>query len=194
MNNIWTELAKVECGPKMVNQYALYKSIPNKWFDWESNLDKKDIMVIGQDWGPFVALEKHIQDYDPTKEWSEFFSSRTEKFLLRSLSGGFERKYKGKITNQDWERIFFTMAVLFCRSGKHFRGSYNFDEKLGMTLSLPFLKQQIELVMPKVILCLGRLAQRQVEQISGDWRVVKSFNPAAHVDPKVIREQIELVW
>ncbi len=155
---IWKDLAKIEVGKKLVNQFALHKRIPNKWFDWDTNLEKKDIVIVGQDWGPYCALLKYIENYKSEEEWSTQFSSRTEKFLLNSLSTGFEKRFGKKIEREDWERMFFTVAVVFCRSGTLFRGSANFDEKLGMKLSLPFLKRQLEIVRPRVVLCLGKLA------------------------------------
>src|SRR5688572_21705985 len=41
----------------LVNQFALNKFIPNKWFDWIDRVDA-EIMIIGQDWGPYIALQK----------------------------------------------------------------------------------------------------------------------------------------
>lgn len=191
---IWRDLAKVDVGKKLINQFAMHEKIPNKWFDWESNLEKKDIVIVGQDWGPYSALLRYIEDLRLAEEWTAQFSSRTEKFLLNTLSAGFGKRFGKKMEKEDWERIFFTVAVLFCRSGNLFRGSANFEEKLGMRLSLPFLKRQLEIVKPRVVLCLGKLAQRQMAEIGGKYKIVDSFHPAAHVDPKIIRKSIESVW
>ena len=222
MEKIWTDLAEVDCGPKLVNQFKLHKFIPNKWFDW-ARKDKVEIMIVGQDWGPYIFLKKYVERYEIESSKANFdyenflfetFSSRTEKMLLQSLQKSYQEKFGRKMANIDWQKFTFTVAEYFCRSGKLFRGSENFDAK-GIGLSLPFLKRQIEIVKPKVILTLGDMALRQVVtamEIPINYKnltgfvcenkyiqhngtiIIPSFHPAAFVDPKLIYEKIAEVW
>jgi len=121
------------------------------------------------------------------------------------------------MADRDWQLLFFTVAELFCRSGRLFRGSDNFDVK-GIELSLPFLKRQIKIVQPKVILTLGDMALKQVilaldipiryktlTQFIKDIErkkyflhnniiIIPSFHPAAHVDSKIVYDTIGMVW
>jgi len=115
----------------LINQFKLNTLIPNKWFDWERRTDAK-VMIIGQDWGPYSALKKYITDYELEKDNKEFdydkflfktFSSRTEKFIIKSIENSFKEKYSQAMSIRDWDNFFFTMSVLFTRQGNLFRGN-----------------------------------------------------------------------
>lgn len=112
-----------------VNQYTLHEFIPNKWFDWEKRVNS-EIMVIGQDWGPYSALLSYIEKYKVEKDLPNFnydeflfntFSSRTEKFIVKVVESSHDSTYKKPISTKVWNNFFFTLAVLFTRQGKHFR-------------------------------------------------------------------------
>jgi uracil-DNA glycosylase family 4 len=133
------------------------------------------------------------------------------------LQSGYRKKFNKEMANSDWELLFFTVAELFCRSGRLFRGNDNFDAE-GITLSLPFLKRQIETVKPKAVLTLGDMALKQIVLaldipleyktltqfinsiknkkyfIHNDIIIIPSFHPAAHVDLKLIYDRIGMVW
>ncbi|MDO8609032.1 MAG: uracil-DNA glycosylase family protein [bacterium] len=225
INKIWADLGKLNCGPKLVNQFKLHKFIPNKWFDWDP-IGNDKIMIVGQDWGPYVFLKKYVNRYEVENKKSNFnyqeflfdsFSSRTEKMILRSFEKSYLEKYGKNIETKEWNHFFFTVAVFFCRSGTLFRGNENFDKK-GIDLSLPFLKRQINIVKPKIILTLGDMALKQVFNamdipikyknltqyineiqekkyiIYNGIIIIPSFHPAAHVNPKIIYDRLSLVW
>jgi len=225
MKKLWNDLAKVDCGNKLVNQFKLHKAIPNRWFDWEM-IGKPTIMIIGQDWGPYFFLKKYIDQYkiEMKKEgfnYNQFlletFTAHTEKMILKALQDGYKKKFNKSISDKDWQQLFFTVTEMFCRSGKLFRGNENFDIK-GIELSLPFLKRQIEIIKPKVILALGDMAMKQLILaleiplkyknltqfidsikskkyfIHNGITIIPSFHPAAHVSPKSIYDRISMVW
>lgn len=210
----------------LVNQFALHDFIPNKWFDWLDRADAK-YMIIGQDWGPYIFLKKYIEDYEKASKEKDFdyqkflfktFSSRTEKFIFKAIEKTYTEKY-GKFKEKIFEDFFFTVAVMFTRQGKHFRGNHNLDEKQSFEISYPYLSRQIDIVQPKVILTLGGLAfkavqrkynldfgKKTISQIirelgddvirveNGKTIIIPLFHPAAHVDPKIMLEGWKKIW
>lgn len=149
----------------LVNHFRKHDLIPNKWFDWVARADSS-IMIIGQDWGPYSALRKYVDNYalesvKPDFDYSKFlfstFSSRTEKFILKAVEQTYTEKF-GKFDQAIWDDIIFTMAVLFTRQGEHFRGNHNFDPVQSALHSYPFVARQIEIVKPKIIVALGGMA------------------------------------
>lgn len=240
MRQLWQDLAsnsdvtkkvKVQKGETVdvgfVNQYSLHNFIPNKWFDWESRVEA-EVMIIGQDWGPYTALKKYVDQYElekdlPNFDYHEFLfrtaSSRTEKFIINSLSKTYLDKYKCSIDRDVWQNIFYTVAVMFTRQGSRFRGSEFYDEKFGIDASLPYLKRQIEIVQPKIIVPLGGTAWGMVRNIfnlnsypdkisplinslakaekrieTANCTIIPNFHPASHTDPKVQVEIWREVW
>jgi hypothetical protein len=215
----------VQINVGFVNQFALHSFIPNKWFDWERRANA-EIMIIGQDWGPYAALEPYLIAYEAEKDTDGFdydeylfrtFSSRTEKFIFKSLEKSYLEVYNRAITMEIWDKFIFTVAVFFTRQGKHFRGSEFYDEKYGVELSLPYLTRQIDIVKPKVIIPLGGTAWGMVRSIfelkqmpgkisdvvnslNGKPIIVKNtaiipnFHPASHTDPKIQYEIWKTVW
>ena len=210
----------------LINQFKLNTLIPNKWFDWERRTDAK-VMIIGQDWGPYSALKKYITDYELEKDNKEFdydkflfktFSSRTEKFIIKSIENSFKEKYSQAMSIRDWDNFFFTMSVLFTRQGNLFRGNDNFEPKSSFEISYPYLSRQIDIVSPKIIIPLGNMAwdvvkrhfkidfkEKNITQIinkatpTGFFKInetyiIPNYHPASHVDPKIIHNQFEKIW
>lgn len=177
--------------PPLVNHFALHDQIPNRWFDWENRIDSP-IIIIGQDWGPYIHLKKYIDN--PAQD--HFASSRTEKFIINTLNS---------IDPTLINSIFFTVAVIFTRTGTLFRGNQNYNESQSFEISFPYVSRQIEILKPKVIFTLGGLAFKTVDrhfklnqnnlklsqivsQGSIDLESVKiipAYHPAAFVSPEV---------
>lgn len=208
-----------------VNQYAKHEFIPNKWFDWENRANAK-IMIIGQDWGPYIALKPYVERYNEQKDKPGFnlddfmfdtFSSRTERFIMKAIETTYKKHFNNEITHKTWNDIFFTVAIMFTRQGKNFRGNDFFDEKFGIEVSFPYLKRQIDVLKPKIVIALGKLAYRVVakyynleiqnESISkvveriGDGAInvnntiiIPIFHPASHTDPKIQIKGWEKMW
>jgi len=156
----------------LINQFSYHKFIPNKWFDWERRANAK-IMIIGQDWGPYLALKEFIDDYEIEKILLEFdydkflfktFSSRTEKFIIQAIEKTYFENLKKAITKEIWDEFFFTVSVLFTRQGKLFRGNNNFEPKQSFEISYPYLAKQISIVKPKIIMSLGNMAWESVKR------------------------------
>lgn len=168
----------------LINHYRIHEIIPNKWFDWV-NRAEANIMILGQDWGPYSALKKYVDRYEQESKTPDFnypkflfssLSSRTEKFILKAVEKTYTDKF-GKFDPQIWDDIIFTMAVLFTRQGEHFRGNHNFDPKQSAQHSYQYVSKQIEIVKPKIIITLGGMAFDVVNQyfkLGYDGRTVTS--------------------
>lgn len=210
----------------LINQFQLHKNIPNKWFDWVNTSKNSQIMIIGQDWGPYSVLNKMISSFDESKKnnheyYREFlfkdFSSRTEKFILNTIKETYKDRFKKDFTSDKWDNIFFTMAVLFTRKGAFFRGNQNFDEKKSFEISYPYVKRQIDIIKPKLVIPLGNLAfgvvnryynlgykDIKVSKIINDLPsgtidvnhviILPNFHPAAHIDPNIQKDIWKKMW
>lgn len=140
----------------LVNLYQteeVAKNIPSIWTDWYSRLDA-NLMIIGQDWGPFQDMEKLNKMYLENKvedNWNiliETEKSTTKKMLTKYLNIASDNRIK------DLNNIYITNAIMCARSGSTYRGN-NINLKLSTTNCSCFLKRQIEIVKPKVIATLG---------------------------------------
>lgn len=145
----------------LINFYKkkeLAKKIPSIWTDWASRLDS-NIMIIGQDWGPYQDMEKLYQSYkkeETMKNWKcliESEKSTTKKMLAKYLkTSAIEENFPLK--DNFLEDIYITNAILCARRGNEYRGD-NIDLKTSTKNCSLYLKRQIEIVKPKVIVTLG---------------------------------------
>lgn len=236
MQDLWLDLSKdTECenitarrkgktaNLGLVNQFKLHNFIPNKWFDWNNSVDSQ-IMIIGQDWGPYSALEKFIDKYEDMRNLPNFnydkflyetFSSRTEKFIIKAIEETYPPGDKSALELSNF--FIYTVAVMFTRKGIHFRGNHNFDPIKSAEHSFPFLERQISILQPKVIMPLGGLALSQVEKCFhldlpgknltqkienlgenvvrvGETVIIPNFHPAAYIDTKIQMRIWKRVW
>ncbi len=177
--------------PPLINQFKLHNKIPNRWFDWENRVNS-NIMIIGQDWGPYIHLKKYIDD--PSDD--HFASSKTESFIIKNLNN---------IDNNLIDTIFFTVAVIFTRTGNLFRGNANYNEAKSFDISYKYVSRQIDIVNPKVIFTLGGLAFKVVDKhfrlgIGGKKLndivknryfnshktiIIPAYHPAAFIKPEI---------
>lgn len=128
------------------------KNIPSIWTDWFNRLDSK-IMIIGQDWGPYNDMKKLNISYmeSPTKDnWKSLIEqegSTTKKMLEYYIKESSNGKY-------NLDKIFITNAIMCARTGTKYRWD-NIDLKQSTDNCSAYLKKQVEIVKPKVILTLG---------------------------------------
>ena len=65
----------------LVNFYSdknICKKIPSMWTDWSRRLDA-DIMIIGQDWGPFSEMKRLHEKYlenETAETWEELIETK----------------------------------------------------------------------------------------------------------------------
>jgi hypothetical protein len=81
INDIRKDKSSEYINPPLINHFALHDQIPNRWFDWVNRVNSQ-IMIVGQDWGPYIQLKKYIDDSSK----DHFASSRTEKFIINTLN------------------------------------------------------------------------------------------------------------
>lgn len=129
------------------------KTIPSIWTDWYNRLDS-EIMIIGQDWGPYEDMKKLNTEYlkeETLTNWSRLIESEkslTKKQLTRFIT----ESSNGKVTTLD--NFYITNAIMCARKGTSYR-SDNINLKKSTCLCIPFLEEQISIVEPKIILTLG---------------------------------------
>jgi len=133
------------------NKFA--KKIPSIWTDWYNRLNS-EIIIVGQDWGPYLDMKKFNDLYlkNPTKaNWKDIIEkeqSLTKKQLTKFLI----ESSNGKLNSID--NIYITNAIMCARKGENYRGN-NINLKNSTINCASFLKKQIDIVKPKVILTLG---------------------------------------
>ncbi len=140
-------------GKSLINIYRdenFSRNIPSIWTDWFNRLDK-EIMIIGQDWGPFSDMKKFNQllldDKSNWKDIIELEKSNTKKMLEYYIKTSSNDEYS-------LDDAFITNAIMCARNGENYRGS-NIDLKTSTLNCREYLFEQIRIVKPKVILTLG---------------------------------------
>jgi len=139
------------------------KKIPSIWTDWYNRINS-NIMIIGQDWGPFIDIKEINNKYiknENQDNWNKIIDeekSNTKKILTKYII----ESSKGKIN--DIKDIYVTNAIMCARKGDKYR-SNNIDLKKSTYNCSDYLKKQIEIVKPKVILTLGYYPLKSLAEI-----------------------------
>ena len=218
-NNLINDLSKCrkctnfECSKKcLINifeDYDFCTSIPSIWTDWLNRLDS-DIMIIGQDWGPFCDMKKYHDMLNSDKSnWNEIIElekSNTKKMLEKYISESSKRKYS-------LNDMYITNAIMCGRSGENYRGD-NIDLIKSTLNCSEFLLRQIDIVKPKVILTLGyyplislskifnfEICKNLSETINnfpefnvGDYIIIPLYHPVAQVKRDEQLKQYNRIW
>lgn len=193
----------------LINFYSsdMALSIPSIWTDWLNHLDA-DVMIIGQDWGPYKDMELLYKRYVNGEKWVDLINeekSLTKKNLFKFL----------KMTNKEMDesKIFITNAIMCARSGTNYRGD-NINLKYSACACSNYLKRQIEIVKPKVIVTLGYYPLLALSNIFGftvesnltktieknpvikvdNYIIVPAFHPAAQISLERQTKQYKKIW
>lgn len=193
----------------LINFYSsdMALSIPSIWTDWLNHLDA-DVMIIGQDWGPYKDMELLYKRYVNGEKWVDLINeekSLTKKNLFKFL----------KMTNKEMDesKIFITNAIMCARSGTNYRGD-NINLKYSTCACSNYLKRQIEIVKPKVIVTLGYYPLLALSNIFGftvesnltktiekspvikvdNYIIVPAFHPAAQISLESQIKQYKRIW
>lgn len=217
--NFITELGKcdkctnLKCKEKsLINIYKNYEfsiSIPSIWTDWFNRLDSK-IMIIGQDWGPYIDMKKFsnllYNDKSNWKEIIELEKSNTKKLLDNYIKESSNGQYS-------LDDIFITNAIMCARQGNSYRGN-NIDLKKSTINCSEYLLKQIEIVKPKVILTLGYYPLMSLSKILNfeinktlketienhfeieidNFVIIPLYHPVAQVKKQEQLEQYKRIW
>ncbi len=152
--SVCNKCTNFKCSSKsLINIYRYYDfcvNIPSIWTDWFNRLNS-NIMIIGQDWGPYQDMKKYHELLNEDKSnWNEIIElekSNTKNILEKYIRESSNNKYS-------LNDIYITNAIMCARQGESYRGN-NIDLKTSTLNCSEYLLKQIEIVKPKVILTLG---------------------------------------
>lgn len=187
------------------------KNIPSVWTDWYNRLNSK-IMIIGQDWGPYNDMEKIYNKYkeNKTKEnWNKIINeekSMTKKMLENYL-------IQSSKDENILDKIYITNAIMCARKGNNYRGN-NIKLKDSTKNCLEYIKMQIDIVNPKVILTLGYYPLYSLSQIFkfniekqltdtikkqsyfkvDNIVIIPLYHPTAQVKREIQLQQYKKIW
>ncbi len=189
------------------------KNIPSIWTDCFNRLNSK-IMIIGQDWGPFQDIKKLHDSYvkNQTEDnWNFLINqekSMTKRMLTKYLIES-SKKNNEKILN----KIFITNAIMCARQGNNYREN-NIKLKECTMNCRDYLKMQIDIVEPKIILTLGYYPLYSLAQIYNlkieknltqtikkydsfkieDMTIIPLYHPTAQVKKEEQIRQYSKIW
>jgi len=204
----------------LINIYKeseFYQNIPSIWTDWYNRVDA-DIMVIGQDWGPYEEMKKIHNEYVLNKtsdNWEyliEKEKSLTKKMLTKYLIDS-SKNTSCEMKESDMNHIFITNAIMCARKGNHYRGD-NIQLKTSTLSCTRFLKKQIEIVNPKTILTLGyypllalsyvfnfkiednltKTIEKMPEIEVGGYQIIPLYHPTAQIKKEQQLAQYKRIW
>jgi len=146
------------------------------WSTWQGNLSS-DLLVVGQDWGDVSYFENN--------EGRDSARNPTNDHLIALLSSiGISIGPPGG--GQGQHVVFFTNAILCLKSG----GLQSRVEDEWFRNCAGFLRRQIEIVAPRVVVTLGARAFRAVLS-AFDLRPQELWNSPGFVDtPQPIAEAL----
>lgn len=183
-------------------------SIPSIWTDWK-NRQNSNIMIIGQDWGPFEDMKYFYYRLNKEKtNWHEVIEE--EKSLTkRKLTNFLIVSSKGKIYNID--NIYITNAIKCARTGNLYRGD-NINLAKSTINCSEYLLDEISIVKPKIIFTLGYyplLALSKIYNFSiftslkeninevykiDDITIIPGYHPVAQVTTEEQLKQYRKIW
>lgn len=211
--SVCKKCTNMKCSNKsLINIYKNYTfcmNIPSIWTDWFNRLES-DIMIIGQDWGPYSDMKKFhdLLNKDKTnrKELIESEKSTTKKMLEGFIGTSSNNQYS-------LDNIYITNAIMCARQGNTYRGD-NINLKNSTLNCSEYLLRQIEIVRPKVILTLGyypllslskifkfNIEKTLKETISklpeiliDDFVIIPLYHPVAQVKKEEQLKQYRRIW
>lgn len=126
----------------------------NLWTFWQGRGHKNvEIMVVGQDWGNPTA-EKNEITMANIENGEGYFANGAKKYPTDiALAGLFESIGIEDIFTRSDDRLFFTNFYLNYRVGKE---TGHMCKSKMMAFSNEF-KELVEIISPKIIICLGKL-------------------------------------
>lgn len=136
-------------------------NIPTIWTDWYTRIDS-DIMIIGDDWGPYTEMSKYREEYikelrTDEDAWENLVNKEDtliHKNLVKFLTESAKLE-KFELETDFLNHIYFTNAVMCARQGESYKDTKCFDAKECTINCILHLIRQIEIVRPKIIITLG---------------------------------------
>lgn len=191
------------------NNYDFCINIPSIWTDWFNRLNS-EIMIIGQDWGPYSEMKMfHELLKEDKSNWGSLIESEksnTKRMLDKYIKNSSNNTYS-------LENIYITNAIMCARQGSNYRGN-NIDLKKSTLNCSEYLLKQIEIVKPKVILTLGYYPLMSLSKIFNfdigktlketilelpeitvdDYVIIPLYHPVAQVKKEEQVRQYKRIW
>lgn len=206
-----------DCSLINIYQNNFYKEIPSIWTDWLNRTNSK-IMIIGQDWGPYKEMQQFRNLYlkTPTsKNWSKIIEeekSLTKRMLTKYLIES-ANEYNINIDATFLNTIYITNAIMCARQGTSYR-SNNIKLKESTLNCQTYLKEQIDIINPKIILTLGYYPLLSLSKIFNfeiydqvskninelgifqieDKIIIPLYHPAAQISTELQLNQYRKIW
>jgi DNA polymerase len=130
--------------PCLVDDGAFDSPETGPWSRWQGNLDA-DLMVVGQDWGDDRYFRKHSGLEGPSNPTNDALRELIQLLGIDVGPPGDLRR--GGVA-------FFTNAILCLKVG----GLQAAVDKSWFGSCSDFLRRQVEIVSPRVVVCLGQQA------------------------------------
>lgn len=163
------------------------------WTEWQGNLDA-ELMVVGQDWG---GTENYQGQRGCDRDGDD--TNTNLVVLLDSIGRGIEQpsEYQHR-TRKLKHQHYFTNAMLCLRSGNSTKGKKGGEEPKAQCFrncAREFLKPQIDLVRPRVIVALGGIAYRAILNEYGmkSEKTMKAAMERTAIDGPVLLDGMQLV-
>jgi DNA polymerase len=129
------------------------------WTDWQGNLDA-EIMVVGQEWGGvdnYLAQHGKDRDTDPTNDHLHYLlNSISQTLRLTPLKP--PSTYQGQESVFKWPHYFTNCLLCLKNGGATHKGFQEPDRSCYFRCCRKFLKSQIDIVQPLVVVTLGAIA------------------------------------
>lgn len=162
--NIFKKTNKKLIDCSLINIYKdeeICLNIPTIWTDWYSRIES-DIMIVAQDWGNYTDMLKYREEYidllasdeDAWKTIVRRPDTLIHKKLYKFLKKSAELEHY-PLEDNFMDNIYMTNAVMCARQGTSYKDTKNFDIKPCTLNCTNFLKKQIDIVKPKIIVALG---------------------------------------
>lgn len=176
-------------------QEEFAKNIPSIWTDWYNRLDA-NIMIIGQDWGPFADMQRLNEEYLKNKSddiWDSLITS--EKSLTKKMLTKYIRE-SAKVCNIEIDedvinKFYITNAIMCARKGNNYRGD-NIKLKECTLNCSEYLKRQMDIVKPKVIVTLGYYPILSLASIYG-FKVPKTLGEVIQSMPVIKKDDLVII-
>lgn len=208
-----SKCTNLKCKTKsLINIYQDYNfcvNIPSIWTDWFNRLNS-EIMIIGQDWGPYYDMKKLNSMLNEDKSnWNDlidFEKSSTKKILEKYINESSNNKYS-------LDNIYVTNCIMCARQGEFYRGD-NIDLKKSTLNCCEYLLRQINIIKPKVILTLGyyplmsmsksfgfkiektlkETISKFPEIVTKDFVIIPLYHPVAQIKKEEQLQQYKRIW
>ena len=154
----------------------------NLWSYWQGGIDHldADILLVGQDWGNFDVIEcdtlmeairAHNKDKSSVFDYLKDNDNPTDMNLCNLFASIGENIGPKPINNTN---VFFTNFVLCYRTANN-SISGGFRQKWAANCA-PYFSRLVQIVEPKVIICLGRAVFYNVLKTAGEKLPHKKYN------------------